>query len=85
MESEFFWKWLIEQLPVVVVMGVVLYFLFKMYREKDEQVAILSQKTIELATLWERRSDEQDDAQFKKEVLECLNDLKNNKCLAERK
>lgn len=70
--------WLIEQAPVIVLMGVVIYWLanrlIKSEAEKDE----LAKDVIKVATLWEEKSDKLGDAseKTKEQMLELLRDIK---------
>jgi len=70
--------WLIEQAPVIVLMGVVIYWLanrlIKAEKEKDE----LAKDVIKVATLWEEKSDQIGDAseKTKEQILELLRDIK---------
>lgn len=46
------WTWLIQQSPVIVVMGVVIYWLAKKYTKKDEQLETLAKDFIQLSVKW---------------------------------
>ena len=57
-------KWLLEQLPAVVIMGVMLYSMFRYIRhkdclikEKDGQMAVIVEKVLTVAALWDVKSD----------------------------
>jgi len=57
------WTWLLEQVPVVVVMGVVIIYLYKYIQKKDkailakdETLVEMSSEVLKVATLWEIRS-----------------------------
>lgn len=70
--------WLLEQVPVVVVMGVVIVVLFREYKKKDKEVAEMSQHVIKLATLYEVKADEMKlDEDYRKEILEGINEIKD--------
>ena len=70
--------WLIEQAPVIVLMGIIIYWLanrlIKSEAEKDE----LAKDVIKVATLWEEKSDKIGDAseKTKEQILELLRDIK---------
>lgn len=71
-------SWLLEQAPLTVIMGVVIWWLSnrltKAEKEKDE----ISREVIKLATLWERKTEksEEDDDTLKKEILKSLDEIK---------
>ncbi len=50
--------WLLQQAPVVVVMGIVIWWLAKRLLEKDKMVSELSKEVIKLTTLWEEKSEQ---------------------------
>ena len=50
--------WLLQQAPVVVVMGIVIWWLAKRLLEKDKDVTELSREVIKLTTLWEEKSEQ---------------------------
>lgn len=72
--------WLLQQAPVVVVMGIVIYWLSKRLVKSEDEKDKLSTSVIKLTTLWESKASElgEDDKEFKEKVLESLNDIKHN-------
>lgn len=46
------WTWLIQQSPVIVVMGVVIWWLAKKYTDKDRQLETLAKDFIQLSVKW---------------------------------
>lgn len=55
--------WVIEQTPVIVVMSIVIYYLFKYIKDKDaiikskdEKAAEMAEKIIAVASLWDTKS-----------------------------
>ena len=53
--------WLLQQAPVVVVMGIVIWWLAKQLLVKDKLVSELSREVIKLTTLWEEKSEQLSD------------------------
>ncbi len=51
-------NWLIEQAPVIVVMGIVIWWLAKQLLRKDKQLTQVSEKTIQLSTKWEEKAEQ---------------------------
>ena len=54
------WSWLVQQLPVVVVMGIVIYIQRRDYVKERDRNNELSDKVVELTTIWERKVAEQE-------------------------
>lgn len=50
-------SWLLEQAPVIVVMGVVIWWLARQYLRKDKQLTQVSEKAIQLSTKWEEKAE----------------------------
>jgi len=46
------WTWLIQQSPVIVVMGVVIWWLAKKYTDKDRELETLAKDFIQLSVKW---------------------------------
>jgi hypothetical protein len=76
--------WLLQQAPVVVVMGVVIWWLAKQLTKKDKLVSELSKEVIKLTTLWETKSEQLSDntSEGYEEVLRLLKEIR--KLLIER-
>lgn len=73
------WQWLIEQAPVVLVLGIVIYWLAKRYTEKDKQLETLAKDFIQLSVKWHDWLEKgltanKDDAQ---KILEKLDEIKD--------
>lgn len=49
--------WLLQQAPVIVVMGTVIWWLQKRLTKRELELKKVSEKTIELATKWELKAD----------------------------
>lgn len=71
-------EWLLQQAPVIVVMGVVIWWLAKGYVKSQQEKEQLSKDVIKLATLWEEKADKMstDDQQTKQEILGLLREIK---------
>tara|TARA_R110000796_G_scaffold58413_5_gene134898 strand:- start:5790 stop:6083 length:294 start_codon:yes stop_codon:yes gene_type:complete len=52
--------WLIQQAPVVVVMGLAIYWLTKKLNKAESDKDELAKDVIKLTTLWEEKSDKLD-------------------------
>ena len=72
-------KWLFEQLSVVVVMGVSLWWLSRRLIKAEEEKDKLSQDVIRITTLWESKASSlgEMDKEFKEKVLDLLKEIKN--------
>ena len=70
--------WLLQQAPVVVVMGVVIWWLAKQLLVKDKVVSELSKEVIKLTTLWESKSEQlsDDTSEGHEEVLRLLKEIR---------
>jgi hypothetical protein len=71
-------KWLLEQAPVIVLMGVVIFWLAKRLSQSEKEKDDLAKEVIKLATLWEEKSDKLDESgdKAKEQILEFLRDIK---------
>ncbi len=56
--------WLLKQIPVIVVMGVVIYYMYKYIKAKDVIIAAkdeatmkMAEKVLTVASLWDVKSD----------------------------
>ncbi len=69
--------WLKDQAPVIVVMGVVIYWLSKQLIKERDRNDQLTENVIKIATLWEAKSQSlsEDDKEFKKEIYEKLSEI----------
>jgi hypothetical protein len=52
MESINLWGKLFEQVPVIVVMGVVIWWLARKYESKDKQLETLAKDFVQLSVKW---------------------------------
>jgi len=70
--------WLLEQAPVIVLMGVVIVWLARKLSKSEKEKDELSKDVIKLATLWEEKSDKLDEHadKSKEQILEFLRDIK---------
>ena len=78
-------NWLVQQAPVVVVMGVIIYYLAKKLTKAEAEKDEMAKNVIKLTVLWEEKSDKLDakaDKQSEKsdadsqQILELLRDIK---------
>ena len=70
--------WLIEQAPVIVVMGLVIYWLVQRLNKLEKEKEDMARDVIRVATMWEEKSDrlESNNEKFKEQILEMLRDIK---------
>lgn len=70
-------NWLKLQAPVIVVMGIVIWWLAKQLVKSQTKNETLTENVIKIATLWEAKSQSlsEDDKEFKKEIYEKLNEI----------
>ena len=70
--------WLLEQAPVVIIMGAVIYWLQAKLIRAEEEKDSLARDVIQLTTLWEEKSQEIEDTNEKsrQRITELLNDIK---------
>lgn len=61
--------WLLQQTPVIIVMGIVIYFLYKAYVKKQEAYDNLVEKVVKIATLYESKIEERDNIKSKEEEI----------------
>lgn len=74
------WQWVIQQAPVIVVMGVVIWWLSKRYSDKDKQLESLAKDFIQLSVKWHDWLEKgltanKDDAQKIIEKLDEIHDI----------
>ncbi len=77
MELVELFQWLKIQAPVIVVMGIVIWWLAKRLVSAEERNKDLTENVIKIATLWEIKSQSlsDDDKQFKKEINDKLTEV----------
>jgi translation initiation factor 2B subunit (eIF-2B alpha/beta/delta family) len=77
--------WLIQQSPVIVVMGVVIYWLAKRLTKAENDKDELAKDVIKLTTLWEEKNDKIEERNHKlneknekvnEQILELLREIK---------
>jgi hypothetical protein len=73
-------KWLFEQLGMVVIMALVIYWLQRRLVKSEQEKDKLSQDVIKLTTLWETKATAlgEGDREFKEKVLNLLNEIKGS-------
>jgi hypothetical protein len=78
-------NWLIQQAPVVVVMGAAIYWLAKKLNKAESDKDGLAKDVIKLTTLWEEKSgkieeknekSEEKNDKVSEQILELLRDIK---------
>ena len=72
--------WLLEQAPVIVVMGVVIWWLAKRLVKSESEKDEMSKEVIKITTLWELKANKMDeeDKTTKKEILSLLQEIKSS-------
>ena len=70
--------WLLEQGPIVVVMGVVIVWMAKRLSKSEDEKTKLSENVIKLTTLWENKATDlaDTDKEFKEKVKDELAQIK---------
>ncbi len=73
-------NWLIEQAPVIVVMGVVIWWLAKRLVKSETEKDEMAKEVIKIATLWELKANKMDEEEktTKKEILTLLQEIKSS-------
>tara|TARA_Y100000389_G_scaffold40255_1_gene34802 strand:- start:1845 stop:2099 length:255 start_codon:yes stop_codon:yes gene_type:complete len=74
-------KWLVEQMGMVVIMAVVIWWLAKRLIEAEKAKDKLSQDVIKLTAMWETKAssmtdDKEEDLKHKEEILRILSEIK---------
>jgi hypothetical protein len=78
-------SWLVQQAPVVVVMGAAIYWLSKKLNKAESDKDELAKDVIKLTTLWEEKNDkleakteknEEKYVKVREQILELLRDIK---------
>ena len=74
-----FSEWLIQQAPVIVVMGVAIYWLAKAYQGERKRNRNLSDKVVELCTLWEHKAGQinEIESERSKQIIALLIEIKS--------
>lgn len=70
--------WLLEQAPLTVVMGVVIWWLSNRLSKSEKDKDEISREVIKLATLWEKKTenDANEDDLLKQQILKSLEEIK---------
>lgn len=73
--------WLLDEAPVIAVMGVVIWWLAKRLTKAEDEKDKLATSVIKLTTLWEAKatelgSDDENSIQFRKEAIDLLKEIK---------
>ena len=78
MEMEAIVTWLIQQAPVVAVLGAVVWWLSKRLVKAEEQKDKMAEDVIKLTTLWQSKGEELGDGGVEKhrEILRVLNEIR---------
>ena len=71
-------KWLLEQAPVVVVMGTGLWWTVKRLSKAEEDKQKMAEDIIKITILWQNTGEDltEDAEEFQKEVIDILKDIK---------
>ena len=74
-------KWLVEQMGMVVIMAVVIWWLAKRLVNAEKAKDKLSQDVIKLTAMWETKAssmtdDKEEDLKHKEEILKILSEIK---------
>ncbi len=73
-------SWLLEQAPVIVVMGIVIWWLAKRLVKSESEKDEMAKEVIKITTLWELKANKMDeeDKTTKKEILSLLQEIKSS-------
>ena len=66
--------WLLQQSPVIVVMGVVIYWLAAQLKKANEDKDNLSKDVVKLTTIWEEKYQNEGNKEDK--IIELLTEIK---------
>ena len=72
------WEWLVQQSPVIIVMGIVIYWLAKRLVKAEDEKDLLSKDVIKISTLWEAKADKMDeeDKSTKQQIITLMTEIK---------
>lgn len=72
-------SWLLDQAPVVVIMGVIVWWLAKRLVKAEDDKDLLSKEVIKITTLWEVKAGkmDEDDKATKQQIISSLNEIKS--------
>ena len=70
--------WLLEQAPVIIVMGVIIWWLTKRLEKAEEEKDTLAKDVIKLTTLWEEKSGQLNhhSDKLKEDILKLLHEIR---------
>lgn len=70
--------WLLEQAPLTVVLGVVIWWLSNRLTKAEKDKDEISREVIKLATLWEKKTEKNEDDEdlLKSQILKSLEEIK---------
>jgi len=66
--------WLLQQAPVVAVMGVVIYWLAKRLEKAQDDKDLLSKDVVKLTTIWEEKY--QNESNKEEKIITLLTEIK---------
>lgn len=74
-------EWLLEQLGMVVIMGVAIWWLQRRLVKSEAEKEKLAQEVVKLTTLWESKAStlSELDKEYKEKVISILNEIKGMK------
>jgi cytochrome c-type biogenesis protein CcmH/NrfF len=65
-------NWLLQQSPVIIVMGIVIWWLAKRLEKAQDEKDVLSRDVIKITTLWEEKASDSKD----EEIIKLLTEIK---------
>ena len=73
------WNWLKEQGATVTILGIVIFVLYRLFREKDKDLTELAKKQVATFALLEEREKTRkaEDEKYRSQVLDKLEKLKD--------
>lgn len=66
--------WLLQQSPVIVVMGIVIWWLAKRLEKAQEDKDTLSKDVVKLTTIWEEKYEKE--ANKEEQIIQLLTEIK---------
>ena len=74
MENIEIWTWLAQQAPVIVVMGIAIWWLIKRLEKSEGEKDTLSKDVIRLTTIWEEKYEGTENKEEK--IIQLLTEIK---------
>lgn len=68
------WTWLVQQAPVIVVLGIVVYWLAKRLEKAQDEKDVLSKDVVCLTAIWEEKY--KDNSEKDNEIIKLLTEIK---------